>query len=167
MREWHARHGRDEGDQELDVPVMPSRGQSRAVELIRDRETRIKEELEYRERVDAVYAAYNSGRREQRSELAAPDNPDRPVSGIAKRRLPEQEQQPDVAATEKRRLPSKWITYWAATGAYVINTAAEHLSVIPHSFANDVSGGIVILAAGIVLRRGKHREDGNADRPED
>lgn len=160
MSELRAWARRDSGDQAPDAPAMPARDAPRFPQPIRDAETRIRKALDYRKRVDAVYAG-------EVPKPDAPDQPDKHTSDIAKRRLPEQAQEPDVAAKEKRRLSDKSITYRAMVAGWVINTAAEHLSVIPHSFANDVSGGLLILAAGIVLRRDKHQKDGNADRPED
>jgi hypothetical protein len=65
----------------------------------------------------------------------------------------------DVSAMEKRRLTNKDITYWAAAAGYAIVTAAEHLSIISDTLAKDVAGGIVILAAGVVLRREKRGKD--------
>jgi hypothetical protein len=52
-------------------------------------------------------------------------------------------------------------------GSYIVKTAAEYVSVIPPHLAGDISGGLLVLAAGLVLRREKHRKDGNADRSQD
>jgi hypothetical protein len=89
------------------------------------------------------------------------------LAEVDDRTLPKPAQVKDVTASQKGRVSDKGISYMALLGSYIVKTTAEYVSVIPPHLAGDIAGGLIVLAAGILLRREKHRKDGNADRPQD
>jgi hypothetical protein len=173
MRELPGETRPDNADAAADGLVRSPADDAPRREPVFDSATRTALALEYRKKVDAVYAACTAEQQNAEPPDVPPETEARDgesrsaMAEVDKRSLPRPDQAKDVSAHEKRRWSDKDITYWAMFGGFVVNTAAEHLSVIPHSLAADISGGLTLLAAGLVLRREKHREDKHADRPED
>lgn len=155
------------------------------LKMLLDPEARKAERLKYQQKVEAAEAEYTARhakpkdggqarapeqlkpqemaaeRKDAQSEAKAA------LTEVDNRTLPKTTQVKDVAARQKSRVSDKDISYTAMVGSYIVKTAAEYVSVIPPHLASDISGGLLVLAAGIVLRREKHRKDGNADRSQD
>ena len=152
--------------------------------MLLDPEARKAARLDYQKKVEAVEAEYaarhakpkpndrggDQGRaperprpQEPKPEHAAPETRDKPATGIAKRRLEESVQAPDVAAGEKPRLTAKAVTFWSAASGWTITTAGDYLRFIPPHLAGEISGAIGVIALGILWRQADRTEnrDGN------
>jgi hypothetical protein len=157
--------------------------------MLLDPEARKAARLDYQKKVEAAEAEYAArharpkpsdrggdqrrGTEQLRPQETAAERKDAQseakaaLAEVDNRTLPKSTQVPDVAARQKNRVSDKDISYIAMVGSYIVKTAAEYVSVIPPHLAGDISGGLLVLAAGLVLRRERHRKDGNADRSKD
>jgi hypothetical protein len=111
MRELHGRHARDGHDSGVDAPAAHDRDAVRhpRYEPVPDAATRTARALEYRQRVDAKYAADRArlaGPRDGGAGQAPDGRTDRPASRIADRNFPEHEQQARKRKPERSWLPS-------------------------------------------------------------
>jgi hypothetical protein len=184
MREPHGRHEakrdphRHALDAVADAPGKHARDSpkhaahdSPRFKMLLDPEARKAEHLRHRKTVEAYEAKHAAGQPKPRDRGAErKDTANEAKAALAEvddRTLPKSAQVKDVTASQKRRVSDKGISYMALLGSYIVKTAAEYVSVIPPHLAGDISGGLIVLAAGIVLRREEHRKDGNADRPQD
>lgn len=178
MRELHGSHEgrhRHAHDTAVDAPGKHARDHPhslRKFEIVSDPAARIAESLRLRKSVqeyDAKHAAGHLRPQEAKPEHAPPETRETKaaLAEVNERTLPKSSQVKDVAASQKRRVSDKDISYLGLLGSYIVKTAAEYVSIIPPHLASDISGGLLVLAAGIVLGREKRRKDGNADRPQD
>lgn len=177
-------HGKHARDRAHETPKHASHD-SPKFKILWDPAARKAEHLKYQQKVEAAEAEYaakhakpkpgdqpRSPEQVRPNETAAErkdvqNEAKAALAEVDNRTLPKPAQVEDVAAKQKSRVSDKGISYLAMVGSYIVNTAAEYVSAIPPHLANDVSGGLLVLAAGLVLRREKHRKDGNADRSQD
>jgi len=173
MRELHAWHG----DRHRPAPDAPAdvhprhASDSPRFRVLLDPEVRraewAKQEKSVRE-YEPKHAAGQPKPQETAAELRETGSEAKAaLAAVDNRTLPKSSQVKDVAASQKRRVSDKDISYIAMLGSYIVKTAAEYVSAIPPHLASDISGGLLVLAVGIVLSRDKRRKDGNADRPQD
>ena len=152
LRAWARRHG----DHAPDDPAMPARDAPRLPVPISDTETRIREALEYRHRVEAVCAG-------KVPELMPAERPDQPASGIAKRRESAEHQRKNQEQPERSRLPSNETTVFAVSLGMAI---ADTANILP-SHLDKVAASILTAVVAGVAWGNKRWRDKNADRPED
>jgi hypothetical protein len=168
MREWHARHGRDGGVQDLDMPVTHARGQSRSPEPIRDSETRIREALEYRERVDAVYAAYKAGQlesHETRAERVVAESAEKPASRIDSRAISEHKEEARRQKPERSWLPSNETTQVAVSVSTLFSIISNVYHIMPDKPDAIAAGALGVVLSGVAWAN-KRWKDKHGDRPE-
>lgn len=185
MREWHAPHGRDGSDHDLEVPVMPTRGHSRSHEPIRDSEMQIREVLDYRRRVDAAYAADAQERTEQRESVAlrertrdrvATEKPlERPASDpetsaalakVDERSVALPGQTAKKAKPEHSRLPSNKTTSLVVGIGMTLSAGADFLNVMPGKSEELVTAFLGTVIAGVAWGNQRWKEK-HGDRSED
>jgi hypothetical protein len=159
MSELRAWTRRDRGDHAPDAPDMPARDAPRLPQPIRDAETRISEALEYRKRVDAVYAG-------QAPERTPVEGPEQPASGIAKRRDSPGSQKEEQGYREHRRLPSNETAQFAASLGVVATTISDVLNIMPAKLDAVAASLLGAVIAGVAWGN-KRWKDKHADRPED
>ncbi len=192
---YHGEHRRHAHNAATDAPATRAHDgpkhashDSPKLRMLLDPEARKTERLKYQQKVEAAESEYagkhakpKPADRSRAPEQLKPQEPkprDAPpetreletkaaLAEVDDRTLPKSGQVKDVAASQKRRVSDKDISYLGLLGSYIVKTTAEYVSVIPPHLAGDISGGLLVLAAGIVLGREKHRKDGNADRPQD
>jgi hypothetical protein len=137
--------------------------------------------LEHQQKVEAEYAGRHvkpkdggQGRaaeqlkpQEPKPEHSPPETRDKPATGIAKRRLEESTQAPDVAAREKPRFNEKKLNFWKAAGGFALTVAAEQFHLIPPGLATEISNAIEVAALGILWRQGDRTENRDGNRPKD
>ena len=179
MRELHSGHEaerhphRHARDAAADAPGKHARDHAhnpRKFEILHDSAARIAESLRYRKVVQEYEAKHAAGQlkpQEAKPEHTSPETRDKPAPGIAKRRLEESDQAPDVAAREKPRFKEKAIAFWSAASGWAITTTADYLHVIPHGLASEVSGAIGVVALGILWRQSERTENRDGNRPRD
>jgi len=158
MSELRAWARRDRGDHAPDAPAMPARDVSRLPEPIRDAETRIREALEYRKRVEAVYAG-------EVPERQPVEGPDQPASGIARRSIPEQKEEARRAKPERSWLPSNETTQFAVGIGVAASSVADFLNIMPGKL-DAVAASLLGAAVAGVAWGNKRWKDKHADRPE-
>lgn len=171
----HRRHARDAaGDAHAtrahDGPKHAAHD-SLKLRILLDPDFRKSERLKYQQKVDAEYTAQHSRPKdrdqEPKPERAPPETRDKPASGIAKRRLEESNQAPDVAAREKPRFKDRAINFWSAAGGLVLTLAAEQFHLIPQGLASEISKAIEVGALGILWKQGDRSENKHGNRPKD
>ena len=173
LHDWHGDRHRHARDAAADAPGKHARDQAhgpRKFEILSDPEARKAEHLKYRKTVEAYEPKHAAGQlkpQEANPEHAPPETTDRPATGIAKRRLEESSQAPDVAAREKPRFKEKAIAFWSAASGWAITTTADYLHVIPHGLASEISGAIGVVALGILWRQSERTENKDGNRPKD
>jgi hypothetical protein len=180
LRDWHG-HGehrpRHAHDATADAPARHARDTPKhaahdglKLKMLLDPEFRKAEHLRYRKTVDAYEPKHAAGKlkpQEAKPEQAPSETRDKPAAGIAKRRLEESNQVPDVAAKEKPRFKDKAVAFWAAASGWAVTTAADHLHVIPPGLASEIAGAIGVVALGILWRQSERTENRDGNRPKD
>lgn len=176
LHDWHEarrdshRHAHDAG---ADAPGKHARDHAhdpRKLEMLRSSAARTAEFFRYQKAVQTYEAKHAAGQlkpQETKPEQAHPETRDKPATGIAKRRLAESSQAPDVAAREKPRFKEKAVTFWSAASGWAITTTADYLHVIPHDLASQVSSAIGVVALGIVWRQSERTENRDGNRSKD
>lgn len=176
LHDWHGGRHRHVRDVAVDAPkhARDHSHNPRKLEIVSDPAARVAESLQYQKTVQeyqAKHAADQLKPQEAKPKHASPEARERETKAalaeVDDRTLPKSGQVKDVAASQKRRVSDKDISYLGLLGSYIVKTTAEYVSVIPPHLAGDISGGLLVLAAGIVLGREKHWKDGNADRSQD
>ncbi len=173
LRDWHGERHRHARDAAADAPGKHARDQAhdpRKLEMQSDPAARKAEFFRYQKIVQVYEAKHAAGKRkpqETKPEQAPPETRDKPATGIAKRRLEESNQAPDVAAREKPRFKEKAITFWSAASGWAITTTADYLHVIPHDLASQISSAIGVVALGILWRKSERTENRDGNRLKD
>lgn len=194
MRElhgWHGDHGRHarDGHAAADHPVTRAHDgpkhaahDSPKLRMLLDPDARKAERLKYQQKVEAAEADYVARHakptpgdqarlpeqrkpQEPKPEHAPPETRDKPVTGIAKRRLEESAQAPDVAAREKPRFKEKALNFWTAASGLALTMAAEQFHLVPPGLASEISNAIEVAALGILWRQGERSENRDGNRP--
>jgi len=159
MSELRAWARRDSSDHALDVPAMAVRDVPRLPAPIADTETRIREALDYRKHVEAVYAG-------DIPERMPVERPDKPANGIAKRRESAEHQREKQEKPERSRLPSNETTQFAVSLGIMTTTIADIANILPNKLDAVTASILTAVVAGVAWGN-KRWKDKHADRPED
>ena len=169
MRELDDRYARDGTGTAADAPGRHVRDshQPRREEAF-DAAARLACALEYRQRVDAVYAAYEA--KHAKPQDARPDhaldvNADRPAARIADRELPEHKEGAWKRKQERSWLPSNEISQVAVSVDALFSVVNASYHVIPGKIEGIAAAALGVVVAGVAWAN-KRWKDKHGDRPE-
>jgi hypothetical protein len=170
MRELHDRHAGDGPDAGVDAPARHARDahQPRREEPF-DAAARLAYTLEYRQRVDAVYAAYDAKHARPREAHVADHVPaasaDKPASRIADRELPEHKEAAWKRKPERSWLPSTEASQVAVSVDALFSVINASYHVIPGKIEGIAAAALGVVVAGVAWAN-KRWKDKHGDRPE-